>query len=117
MKKIFLVFIILGAFINCTPEDRIIPPDVLPVDTMKLIIWHLTLAGDYAASLKEKDSSIKKLNTAYFSEVLNLHHIDKKNFIKSFNFYQNNLYFNKILFDSVNAYSSRQRNEIYKYRQ
>lgn len=117
MKNLFFVFMVLSAFANCTPKDKIIPPDILPVNTMKIIVWHLTLAGDYATSLKEKDSSIKKLNTAYFSEVLKLHHIAKNNFIKSFNFYQNNLYFNQILFDSVNAYASRQRNEIYKFRQ
>ncbi len=117
MRKMFLVFIILSACINCTPEGKRIPPDVLTVDTMKLVIWHLTLAGDYATSLKEKDSTIKKLNTTYFSEVLKLHHINKNDFTKSFNFYETNLYFNKILFDSVNVYASRQRNEIYKFRQ
>ena len=84
---------------------------------MKVIVWNLIAAGDYATSLKEKDTLIKSLDTKYFSEVLKLHHLDKNNFFKSFNFYQQNPYFNNILFDSVNAYASRQRNQIYKLRQ
>lgn len=117
MRKIFIAIIVPVFFIRCTPEDQRIPPEILTVDTMKLIVWHLIEAGEYATSLKEKDTSIKLLNTTYFSEVLKLHHIDKNNFLKSFNFYQSHPYFNNILFDSVNAYALRQRNKIYKYRQ
>ena len=34
---------------------------------MKIIVWHLIEAGDYATSLKEKDTTIKSLDTKYFS--------------------------------------------------
>ncbi len=91
--------------------------EILPVDSMKIIVWHLIEAGDYSTFLKEKDTTVKSLDTKYFSQVLKLHHIDKNKFFKSFNYYQSHPYFNNILFDSVNAYASRQRNEIYKHRQ
>jgi uncharacterized protein DUF4296 len=117
MSKIFIAIILFVFFVQCTPEDKKIPSEILPVDTMKIIVWHLIEAGDYATSLKEKDTTIKSLNTKYFSEVLKLHHINKENFFKSFNFYQSHPYFNNVLFDSVNAYASRQRNQIYKSRQ
>ena len=117
MSKLFVAITILLFFAGCTPQDKKIPSEILPVDTMKIIVWHLIEAGDYATSLKEKDSAIKSLDTKYFSEVLKLHHIDKPAFFKSFNFYQSNPYFNNILFDSVNAYASRQRNQIYRNRQ
>lgn len=116
MKTVFSILAILILFITCTPEDRKIPPDILGVDSMKIIMWHLINAGDYAETLKEKDSSIKSINTVYFAEVLKLHHLDKSSFLKSFNFYQLHPYFNNILFDSVNTYALRQRNEVYKYR-
>lgn len=116
MKKILIIIIPFILFFNCTPEDKKIPKDVLPVDSMKIIVWHLIEAGDYASSLKEKDSTIKSLNTIYFSEVLKLHHLDKESFLKSFKFYQTHPYFNTLLFDSVNTYASRQRNNIYKFR-
>jgi hypothetical protein len=117
MSKIFLAIIISFFFVRCTPEDKKIPSEILPVDTMKIIVWHLIEAGDYATSLKEKDTTIKSLDTKYFTEVLKLHHLNKGNFFKSFNFYQTHPYFNNVLFDSINAYASRQRNQIYKFRQ
>jgi len=101
----------------CTPEDRKIPPDILAIDKMKVIIWDMTEAGEYATFLKEKDSTIRSLNTAYFSEVLSLHHINKNSFTKSFDFYQAHPSLNKILMDSVYAYASRQRVDMYKKRE
>ena len=117
MSKRFLAIIILFFFVRCTPEDKKIPSEILPVDSMKIIVWHLIEAGDYATSLKDKDTTIKSLDTKYFTEVLKLHHLNKDDFFKSFNFYQAHPYFNNILFDSINAYASRQRNQIYKFRQ
>lgn len=117
MSKIFLAVIISFCFVRCTPEDKKLPREILPVDSMKIIVWNLIEAGDYATSLKEKDTTIKSLDTKYFSEVLKLHHLNKDNFFKSFNFYQTHPYFNNVLFDSINAYASRQRNQIYKFRQ
>jgi hypothetical protein len=114
MSKISVAIIIFLFFVRCTPQDKKIPSEILPVDSMKIIVWHLIEAGDYATSVKEKDTTIKSLDTKYFSEVLKLHHIDKSSFFKSFNFYQSHPYFNNVLFDSINAYASRQRNEIYK---
>lgn len=117
MRKFFVAIIITFSFIKCTPEDRKIPKEILPLDTMKVVVWNLIEAGDYATSLKAKDSTIKSINTMYMAQVLQLHHLDKKTFFNSFNFYEHNLYFNKILFDSINAYASRQRNEVYKFNQ
>lgn len=117
MKKRYITILLVVFFINCTPSDQKMPEGILPVDSMKIIVWHLIQAGDYANSLKEKDTTIKSLNTVYFSEVLKLHHLDKDNFLKSFKFYQTHPYFNSLLFDSINSYASRQRNSIYKFRQ
>lgn len=111
---LFLCLLIISCCFACTPKDKRIPKDILPVDSMKIIVWHLMEAGEYSAYLKEKDSTMKTFNTTYFAEVLKLHHLDKNDFVKSFNFYQNNPYYNDILFDSVNAYATRQRVELYK---
>src|SRR5690242_929573 len=117
MKKLIYVLPVVVFFTHCTPKDQRIPKNILPVDSMKIIVWQLIEAGDYATFLKGKDTTVKSLNTAYFSQVLQLHHLDKPAFFKSFNFYQTHPYFNDILFDSVNAYAQRQRNQIYKYRE
>jgi hypothetical protein len=117
MKKLIYLSAVVVLFAHCTPEHKKIPKDILPVDSMKIIVWQLIEAGDYATFLKRKDTTIKSFNTAYFNQVLQLHRLDKPTFFKSFDFYQSNPYFNNILFDSVNAYAQRQRSEIYKLKE
>jgi hypothetical protein len=113
MKKGLVFVLMMTACVACSSGDKKIPKDVLPVDKMKVIIWDLTQAGSYAVILEEKDTS-RHLNTMYMAEVLKMHHITKKDFFKSFNFYQSDPSLNKILFDSVSAYAQRQRGVIYK---
>jgi hypothetical protein len=84
---------------------------------MKYIVWDLAQAGVYASYKKEKDTSIKTVNTTYLAEVLKMYNISKTDFFKSFNFYQAHPLLNQQLFDSVNACANRQRVEMYKKRQ
>ena len=114
MNKALAYITCLVLCLACTPEDQKIPPDIISIDTMKVLVWELTLAGEYASHQREEDTTIKFLKTAYFSEVLAIHHLDKNSFAKSFNFYEAHPYLNKILIDSVNYYASRQRTELYK---
>ncbi|HEY1872290.1 MAG TPA: DUF4296 domain-containing protein [Chitinophagaceae bacterium] len=112
-----LWFMTLFIFAACTPEDKKIPKDILPINKMKHIVWDLAQAGAYASYKKEKDTSIKTVNTAYLAEVLKMYNISKADFFKSFNFYQAHPLLNRQLFDSVNAYANQQRVEMYKKRQ
>ncbi len=117
MKRLTITTIILVILEGCSSEDRRIPADIISIDSMKIIVWHLIEAGDYASDVKSKDSTIKTLNTSYFSGVLKLHHLDKFTFVKSFNYYQVHPKFNSILFDSVTAYAQRKRGDMFKIRQ
>ena len=114
MSKQWLCFVVLFVFAACTPEDKRIPKDILPIAKMKYIVWDLAQAGSYASYKKEKDTSIKTLNTTYLAEVLKMYNISKADFFKSFNYYQAHPLLNQELFDSVSAYSQRQRNDVYK---
>lgn len=113
MKYLFCVMLML-ALIACGTEDKEIPENVMPVDKMKLVMWDLLQAGNYATIQKEKDTSIKQFNTAYMAQVLQLYKISKDDFFKSFDYYQTHPELNKILFDSINAYSQRKRGDLYK---
>ena len=117
MKRCLACIIFLCAFAACTVEEKKIPKDIMPVDKMKTIVWDMIQAGAYASYLKENDTTIKRNNTAYFAEVLKLHNINKADFFKSFSFYQKHPVLNKELFDSVNAFAQRQRNNMYKRHQ
>jgi hypothetical protein len=117
MKKGLVFVLMMTACVACTSGDKKIPKNILPVDKMKLIIWDLTQAGSYASYLKDRDTSIKHLNTMYMAEVLKMYHISKEDFFKSFTYYQSDPSLNKILFDSISAYAQRQRAELYKRHQ
>ena len=114
MRKSFLCISVLILISACTPEDQKIPKDILSIDSMKVIVWQMTVAGNYAQRLKDEDTTIKSLNTAYLNIVLQLHHTDKKTFFKSFDFYQAHPPLEKILFDSVNNYATRQRTLLFR---
>jgi hypothetical protein len=117
MKQRLICITIICAFIACTPKEKEIPADIMPVNKMKLIVWDMAQAGAYASYLKENDSATKVVNTGYLAEVLKLYNISKADFYKSFNFYQQHPVLNKELFDSVSAYAQRQKSEIYKKHQ
>lgn len=117
MKQCLLCFSVICFLIACTTEDKKIPKEIMPVDKMKIVVWDMLQAGNYATTLKEKDTSIKKINTAYMAEVLKLHNISKDEFFKSFDFYVAHPQLNKELFDSLNAYGQRRRTDLYKKKQ
>lgn len=115
MKKCFLFVIMFCVFAACTSEDKKIPKDILPLNKMKLIVWDMTQAGEYAMYLQDKDTTKKKYTTVYLTEVLKLYKINKDDFFKSFKYYQSHPILNKQLFDSVSAYAQRQRTNMYKH--
>ena len=118
MKKYFFYCIAFSAFVACTPKEKKIPKDILPINKMKVIVWDMTKAGAYVEYAKEKRKDTSKtLSTASLAQVLKLHNITKEDFFKSFTFYQSHPLLNKELFDSVNSYAQRQRSELYKRRQ
>ena len=114
MKRVVTCYMLAWVLFACTTKDKKIPKEIMPIDKMKLIVWDLSQAGAYASMLKEKDTSIKTVNTAYLAEVLKMHNMSKKDFFTSFDFYQQNPVLNKELFDSVTAFAQRQRGLLYK---
>ena len=115
MKKCLLIVMLFCVFVSCSSEDTKIPKDILPLNKMKLIVWDMTQAGEYALYLQAKDTTKKKSTTIYLTEVLKLYKINKEDFFKSFKYYQSHPILNQQLFDSVSAYAQRQRAVMYKH--
>ncbi len=112
--RIFSVFILLLAFASCSSDNNI-PKNVIPVEKMKFIMWDMMRAGELAATQYTKDSSNLKLKTTeLFEQVFKIHSIDKNKFYSSYHFYEEHPNMNKILLDSLSAYATRQRLELYK---
>lgn len=110
----FLIFIFLMSFLFACNSDKSMPPGVLPVDSMKVIVWDLIQGGELASIQYPgyKDSFNKK-SMMLFEKILAGHRLDKNSFFKSFDYYGQHPDENKVLFDSIQAYSNRQRINIY----
>lgn len=90
------------------------PADVLPVDSMKVIVWDLMQGGELASiQYPGYRDSFNKKSMVLFEKILAGHGLDKNSFFKSFDYYGQNPDENKILFDSIQAYGNRQRIKIY----
>ena len=115
--KYYIMFIYCSLILlfSCSTKDTKIPKEIMAIDSMKTIVWDMIHAGAYATYLKESDTTKKtSFNTAYMAAVLKLHKISKQDFFKNFSYYQQHPALNKLLFDSINAYAERQRNNMYR---
>ena len=113
MKKL-LSFIFLLLLTACSSNDEI-PKEVLPISKMKVVVWEMSLA-DAMASEKyalKKDSQ-RIMVTGLYSKIFRLQKINKATFYKSFADYEAHPPVMQTLFDSVNAYGTRQKTKAYQ---
>ncbi len=84
---------------------------ILPVDSMKLVMWDMLKADELYIRILAKDSTAKKRNEniRLYEEVFALHGISKGRFERSFKFYEAHPVQFKILIDSLEAFSMRER--------
>jgi hypothetical protein len=85
--------------------------DVLPFDSLKVIVWDLLNAEEFNNVLITKDSTLRnsKNNLKLYQQVFYIHHISKEQFYNSYEFYQEHPDRFKLLMDSVATYAPRQR--------
>ena len=110
--KMFIccVFVVLASFIfSCNGKNK--KMEVLPLDTIKVVMWDLLNAEELNNLLILKDSALLKTknNLLLYQQVFYLHHISKEQFYYSYQFYEKHPDRFKILMDSVSSYGPRQR--------
>jgi hypothetical protein len=78
-------------------------------------MWDMIRAGKLAENQFKRDSAkISQASIQHYQQVFDLYHITKDQFYKSYRYYEEHADKNKILMDSLSAYASRQRQELYK---
>ena len=110
MKSI-LVLVLTVLIIACTTKNK----NILPINTMKVVMWQLMQVDEFATFYLSKDSSkniIAETNVLY-KQIFELNKIDGHQFYNSFNWYRNSVSNYKLLLDSLGAYSMRKREERY----
>ncbi len=106
-----LIFVLL---ISCSSSP--VPGDVIPPEQMKKIVFDLVRADVFVDNYVLRDTALtsKRQHIKYYEQVFAIHKISQQEFYKSFRYYQQHPDVNKILFDSIQSYSGRQRDTIFK---
>jgi len=109
MRRIFISLILFTA---CNSKK--LPSDVIEPERMKLIVWDVLRADEYAADQFHSDSSksMRKHLSADYANVFAVHKINSNTFYNSYKYYRAHPFLHKILMDSVYAYGTRQRAKL-----
>ncbi|MEP6846615.1 MAG: DUF4296 domain-containing protein [Panacibacter sp.] len=112
--KQFVFFIFFSCGISCTSPNKI-PDDVMGINEMKPIVWDMMRAGVLAQNQFRLDTArLKKETMLNYEQALKIYGITKDEFYHSYNYYLENPDKNKILMDSIVAYSNRKRVDLFE---
>lgn len=84
---------------------------VLSINEMKLVLWDVMQADEFAVTYIPKDSTLnlERETNRLYQKVFLLHKTDSAQFFKSFDYYRNHPDHYRVLIDSLQAYSNRER--------
>jgi Domain of unknown function (DUF4296) len=110
------VFFIMILFAACSDRTSV-PGDIIPLDSMTVIMKDIIIANEYSLANIPKDSTKKDkilANQELLDGVFKIHHITRESFQNSYRFYDSRPDMNKIIFDSLSAYANRHKTELYR---
>lgn len=86
------------------------------VDEMKVIVWDLMKVDELNNIQSMKDSSFasRKMNFVYYEQVFQHHRISRQEFFESMKYYESHPPEMKVLIDSLDHYSARERNKVFQ---
>jgi hypothetical protein len=108
----FFLLVLISACSNRTG----LPEDIIPPDSMRLILKDIIIAGEYSEQFITKDSTRPdkmKASQELFDEVFKVHHTSREKVRKSLSFYESRPDLNKKIFDSLAADANRRKTELY----
>lgn len=115
MKRLTGFFIII-LVASCSDRSSV-PGDIIPLDSMTLIMKDIIIANEYSLTNIQKDSTKKDkilANQQLLDGVLKIHHVTRELFQNSYRFYESRPDINKTIFDSLSAYANRHKAELYR---
>jgi len=117
--KVFLSIIALLClgWMGCTKPGS--AKKLLVLDTMKVVMWDMLKADEWHIRRIQKDSTLraKKENIRLYEQVFAIHGITRDQFYNSFKYYESHPNECKVLFDSVEAFGTRERERVFKHTQ
>ena len=108
IKSTFFVFVVLCFLaLACTST----PKNVLPVNTMKVVMFDMLKADDWYARIIVGDTLMKKVkeDIPLYEQVFAVHKLTKKDFFDSYHYYESHPVAYKELVDSLESYAINQK--------
>ena len=89
---------------------------VMSTDEMKKVMWDMMKADELnnIQSIKDTTFAAKKMNFAYYQQVLKIHSLTREEFYHSLRYYQSHPPLMKELIDSIDQFSARERNKVFQ---
>ena len=103
MKPFFLILQILPFVFACSNKNDL-PQGILPPPKMQEVMWDMIRAGEFLNGfIFSRDSSIDKptVSQKWYYKMYQVHQISKKDFDRSFAYYQDHPLLMKIILDSL----------------
>ena len=103
--KYLPVFFIMILFAACSNRTSV-PGDIIPIDSMTVIMKDIIIANEYSQVNIPKDSTKKDkilANQQLLDGVFKIHHVTRESFQTSYRFYESRPDMNKAIFDSLSA--------------
>lgn len=113
MRALLIFLCLLLLFVSCSDKNKI-PKGVLPPAKMQAVLTDILVADVLNNERILKDTALKLAveNAAYFQKIFQLHHISKKEFDKSYNFYLKRPDLFKVISDSINSVVNRRNDHL-----
>ena len=106
--RLQFIFVVVVLTISCESSA---PDNILSRNKMQTVLWDMMQADEMAAYYSMTDTSFLRLekHVDYYQKVLAVHKIDKKDFVKSLRYYENNPSKLKTILDSLQKFGERQQ--------
>lgn len=115
MMKHFAILILVSAFLACNLSKK--DKNIISNDKMKEVVWQLMQADELYNRQVLVDSAwqLEKKNVQFYQQIFDYHKIDRVQFFKQMNYLETHPIEFKVLMDSVEALSKREKNEALKH--
>lgn len=113
MRK-YNAIVIIGVMLSLLSCRSSSQKDVLPVNSMKQVMWDMMKADEWFARTSMKDTLAKKKreDIRLYEQVFAIHHITREQFYTSYRYYETHPESLKELLDSVEALSTREQQKL-----
>jgi len=111
MRMRYFMMIIFSVLIMVACKTKNTNNTLLPINSMKLVLWDILKAGEWYTQTSIRDTLNKRLNENFqiYEQVFQIHHVSKKQFYDSYIFFETHPDQFKTLIDSVIAVGDRDK--------